>query len=235
MVKKTYNTPQKFLEFRFDWKDYPWLSWDLARFPLGWTLISIIAIVGVGLPIIWSDRTSQANQIGVTVLFAIFGAYFSIASVTYLFVAIFRSDNTSNPFENRPLGNVLNVIDVWLCLLFVQTGVLFVPYMFDPMGAFSGLDQPDSVWFAFLQLFTLIATNFHGGASPGVFPEQVFPYIWLTVSALIATLYFLLAIPHIIWSIRMYYMNHKKKEKGKEEEFYHSKSVKNGYVIKNGV
>jgi hypothetical protein len=101
----------------------------------------------------------------------------------------------------HPKTNLLNLFDVWFTLLLTQTTILLIPYLYDNINNFTGIVSTNNIFYVFLQLFTVVCSNFHGAASANVRVNSTFPMLWITWCAIIGQVFFLFAIPIILWPL----------------------------------
>lgn len=169
-------------------------TWDTVGIPFGWTIISLLLVYAIGLPIYTTDTTNGGVHIAFAVLFGVWATFLTVLMLVYLFRNILVQ---THPLRT-PLGALFGLLDFWFSLITMQTAVLYIPYMFNPVGAFTGGGVLNGPWYAWLQLSLTVVSNFHGAVAGDIVPISVFPLIWLTLSSILARLFMVFAIPIIL-------------------------------------
>lgn len=169
-------------------------TFDTIEIPFVWTIVSVVLVYAIGLPVYTTNTTSHAIHVTFAVLYSIWGVFLMVIMLCYLFRNILV---VAHPLRT-PIGAILGLLDFWFSLLIMQTAILYIPYMFDPVNSFSGTGVQNGPWYAWLQFSMTIASNFHGAVGGDVTPVAVFPLIWLTISSVLARLFMIFAVPIIL-------------------------------------
>lgn len=169
-------------------------TWDTLGFPFLWTFVSAILVYAIGMPIYANDPTNRSIHIAFAVLYGAWAFFVTVLMVVYLFRNILVR---AHPMRT-PLGAMLGLLDFWFALLIMQTAVLYIAYMFNPIDAFTGQGTQNGPWYAWLQLSLTVVSNFHGAVAGDIVPIATFPLIWLTLSSVLARLFMVFAIPIIL-------------------------------------
>lgn len=169
-------------------------TWDTLGIPFLWTFASAILVYAIGMPIYANDPTNRSIHIAFAVLYGLWGLFVTVLMVVYLFRTILV---VAHPVRT-PLGALFGLLDFWFALLVMQTAVLYIAYMFNPIDAFAGQGTQNGPWYAWLQLSLTVVSNFHGAVAGDIVPIATFPLIWLTLSSVLARLFMVFAIPIVL-------------------------------------
>jgi hypothetical protein len=88
----------------------------------------------------------------------------------------------------------------------MQAAILYVPYMFDPVGAFAELGSAacpggacgSNPWYVYMEIFLTACNNFHGASNVGVDAVSVVPMLWLAVCSVVARMFTWFAVAILI-------------------------------------
>lgn len=94
--------------------------------------------------------------------------------------------------------NLLFFFDVWFALLTMQAAVLYIPFMFDPVNAFTALGVSNGPWYVYMEIFVTACNNFHGASNVGVDALSVVPMIWLSICSIVARMYTWFAVAILV-------------------------------------
>ena len=94
--------------------------------------------------------------------------------------------------------NLLFFFDVLFSLLTMQAAVLYIPYMFDPVNAFSAIGLANGSWYVYMEIFMTACNNFHGASNVGVDAVSVVPMIWLGICSIVARMYTWFAVAILV-------------------------------------
>jgi hypothetical protein len=177
----------------------------IPNVPFVWTTICCIAVYAFGLPLYANNVTSTTVQVVVACVWGVLALVVSLGTLLYLYRAFVEPRKFFHPNSGQVI-NLLFFLDVWFSLLTVQAAVLYVPYMFDPAGAFLELGTsatPGGVvggapWYVFLEIFVTAANNFHGASNVGVDAVSAVAMIWMTVCSIIARMFTWFAVAILI-------------------------------------
>lgn len=168
--------------------------------PFVWTIICCLAVYAFGLPLYASDTQSQAIQVVVACVWGVLAFIVSLGTLSYLFRAFLepRKFFHENGHSKKSMLNLLFFFDVWFSLLTMQAAVLYIPYMFDPVNAFSAIGLANGSWYVYMEIFMTACNNFHGASNVGVDAVSVVPMIWLGICSIVARMYTWFAVAILV-------------------------------------
>jgi hypothetical protein len=183
--------------------DYPEL---IKGIPFVWTAICCITVYGFGLPLYVSDTTSTSIQVGVTCVWAVLAFVVNVGALAYLYRAFLEPRKFFNGGSHHPQGgggprhltNLLFFFDVWFSLLTMQAAILYVPYMFDPVNAFTAIGSVNGPWYVYMEIFLTACNNFHGASNVGVDALSVAAMLWLALCSIVARMFTWFAVAILI-------------------------------------